>query len=306
MRPAVSTRPLRTLAPGALPASSTPGPVPRLGPWRLVARIAAGEHLATYRARPARRTDQSPADYLIRVPSAACRDPLLAAALLQREKTVLRSVDSPFLPALLDSDLRHQPPYLVLANLGLHSLSSTDRPLALRLALWRARQIATALAALHQAEWLHARLTPAALLASQRGHLTLHDLGWARKVGTAECGGDKLLAADLRYAAPEMLCDATMLTPACDIYGLGLLLIEFLIGRPAVDATVGWQAALCHLRGEFADVTNFRPDVPQPLVQLLKRMTAREPLRRPVAAEVQRQLVRLELAKLSDDASRDG
>ncbi len=266
-----------------------------LGRWQLLESVSASEHAELYRARPVHQAADAPADYLVKV-ARSDGSPQLAAALLRREQVVAASVRHPHVQAVLDGDLSHAPPYLVLANVG--SLMSHRLPQSIRLAIWRARQVASALAALHAAGWIHARLAPDALLSS-RGHITLTELGWARQTGSEECRGDHLLAADLRYVAPEMLCGATLLTPACDVYALGLLLIELLIGRPAVNAGPGWQAALLHLRGELADVRQSRSDVPQELVDLLARLTCREPLRRPSAAEVERRLVRLEVLELS-------
>ncbi len=291
LRPAAPVPPIADEAAHAAPA------LPVLGRWRLVRQVASGEQAALYQARPVNQPADAPADYLVKV---ACGEDSsdLPASLLRREKTVTSRFSHPHLPAVLDSDLAHDPPFLVFASAGAPGIGDVS-PHPLRRALWRARQVATALAALHQAGWIHAHLAPSALLVSQRGQVTLHDLGWARRIGTAECQGEHLLAADLRYVAPEMLCDAAVLTPACDVYALGLLLIELLIRRPAVDAPVGWQAALAHLRGQIADVGELRPDAPAALVELLEQMTFREPLRRPSAQEVERQLVRLELVQLS-------
>jgi serine/threonine-protein kinase len=256
--------------------------------------VATGEQATLYRARPVTQRQDAPADYLVKV--ARSDAPLhLATALLRREKVVAHSMSHPHLSAVVASGLRHAPPFLVLAGGAVAAMGTLSEAMPLHVPLWRARQTAAAMSALHTAGWIHSRLAPPALLFSQRGHLTLHEFGWARRIGTAECRGEHLLAADLRYVAPEMLCDATILTPACDVYCLGLLLIEMLIGRPAVDASVGWQAALVHLRGQFASVRELRPDLPGSLVRLIARMTAREPLRRPSAQEVERELIRGEI-----------
>jgi eukaryotic-like serine/threonine-protein kinase len=267
-----------------------------LGRWQLVGQIAGTEHAELYRARPVHQPAQSTADYLIKVARRE-ESAALAGALLRREKAVGQSIRHPHIAPVLGGDVSHAPPYLVLANAG--SVAADSVQSSIRSALWRVRQAAAAVAALHGAGWIHSRLTPQALFVSPRGHVMLSELGWGRRIDTEECRGEHLLAADLRYVAPEMLCDRTVITPACDVYVLGLLLIELLIGRPAVNADFGWQAALAHLRGELADWRGFCADVPQAMIDLLTQMTCREPLRRPRAQEVKRGLVRLELAQLS-------
>ena len=267
-----------------------------LGRWRLLSRVAASENAELYLARPIDRPPDAPADYLVKVARGGERGQL-ARALLRRELAVAASAGHANVAAVLDASFSQSPEHLVLANIGAPPDETVRH--SLRAALWRARQIAAALAALHAAGWIHSRLTPRAMFVSPLGHATLSELGWSRRMGTDECRGEQLLAADLRYVAPEMLCDGVQLSPACDVYTLGLLLIEMLIGRPAVNAGVGWQAALAHLRGELADVRDFRVDVPPAVFELIARMTSREPLRRPESREVERQLVRLEVSQLS-------
>jgi serine/threonine protein kinase len=265
--------------------------------WQLVRPIASGEHAALYQARPSNQPAGATADYLVKVARQESSAGI-AAALLRREQAVAHSAGHPHLAAILDGNLQAATPYLVLANVGTPLDTSADEHHWLRLALWRTRQTAAALAELHAAGWIHARLSPSALLVSPRGHVTVHELGWARRIGSEECRGDHLLAADLRYVAPEMLCESTTLTAECDVYCLGLLLVELLIGRPAVDLAVGWQAALAHLRGKIADVRQVRPEVPSAVADLICQLTARQPLRRPSMDLVHRQLLRLEVAYL--------
>jgi eukaryotic-like serine/threonine-protein kinase len=305
MRFAADTLPVRASALRVAPArpaaahvsrQTAAAPSPVLGRWQLVRQISTDEHTILYEARPITQRADAPADYLVKV--ARQDSGGIAAALLWREQAVAHSASHPHLAAILDGKVRGMTPFLVLANVGTPLSSSAYAPGHLRLALWRTRQTSAALAALHAAGWIHARLSPAALLVSPRGHLTVHELGWARRIGSEECRGEHLLAADLRYVAPEMLCDATELTPACDVYCLGLLLIELLIGRPAVDAVVGWQAALAHMRGEIADVRDLRSGLPTALADLICQLTAREPLRRPSMDQVHRQLLRLEISHL--------
>ena len=307
MRFAADTLPVRASALRASPArlaaahvsrQTAATPIPVLGRWQLVRQISTDEHTILYEARPITQRADAPADYLVKV--ARQDSGGIAAALLWREQAVAHSASHPHLAAVLDGKVRGMTPFLVLANVGTPLSSSAYAPGHLRLALWRTRQTSAALAALHAAGWIHARLGPTALLVSPRGHLTVHELGWARRIGSGECRGEHLLAADLRYVAPEMLCDATELTPACDVYCLGLLLIELLIGRPAVDAVVGWQAALAQLRGEISDVRDLQPALPPRLVELIRSMTAREPLRRPHAEEIHREIVQLEVRCLND------
>ncbi|MCE9526509.1 MAG: serine/threonine protein kinase, partial [Planctomycetales bacterium] len=164
--------------------------------------------------------------------------------------------------------------------------------------VWIARQIAAALSALHSAGWLHGDVKPANVLVGGNGHATLIDLGLARKLGSRECQGGEVLAGTLAYVAPESFLPAATLRGESDVYSLGVLLYELLTGQPLFDETDPTLLALRHLRETPADVRAAALDVPPPLAVLVMRMLAKEPLRRPTAGEVMRQLARIEIELL--------
>lgn len=164
--------------------------------------------------------------------------------------------------------------------------------------VWIARQVASALAALHAAGWLHGDVKPENVLVSPQGHATLIDLGLARKLGTRECQGGEVLAGTLAYVAPEAFLPASVLTAESDIYSLGVMLYELLTGQPLFEELDPTAMALAHLRRVPAPVSEAALDVPPPLALLVMRMLAKDPLRRPLASDVVRQLTRLEIELL--------
>ena len=85
----------------------------------------------------------------------------------------------------------------------------------------------------------------------------------------------------MAYLAPEQRSDATeqRIDGAADIYSLGVLLIQVLLGVPSDDLN------LSRRMGEYLD-TLHRQDVAPELLRLLRRMLAQRPLERPALQEV--------------------
>jgi len=100
------------------------------------------------------------------------------------------------------------------------------------------------------------------------------------------------------YAAPEAF-SRTWLTPATDIYSLGVLLFEAIAGRRPFAATPSQTWAAAHRREAPPEVRAFRPEASLEVGELLRRMLAKDPLRRPGAEQTVRWLAELEIEELA-------
>jgi serine/threonine protein kinase len=273
--------------------------------------IIQTELTALYLARPATAPFDSPATYALKLAVGERAEPL-ARAVLRREDAVLRQVQHPHLATVVDRQLDGPAPHLVfplpwargqVPRCLAACASSASR--SLRLAVWRVRQAAEAVASLHRGGWIHGRVSPDTIVVAAGGHVLVGDAGWARRIDSPECEAGELLAADLRYVAPECLLPRTTLTPSCDVYALGMILFELAAGtHPLVDSRP-WQTALNQLRREMPDLRQLVPDAPPKLAKLVRQMTAKEPLRRPMGEEAARQLARLEIELLARRPVRD-
>ncbi len=91
-----------------------------------------------------------------------------------------------------------------------------------------ARQLCAGLAAAHARGVLHRDLKPANVLIDDEGQVRITDFGIA--VLRAEATGHTL-AGTPGYMAPEQLSPGTKLTERTDIYALGMVLYEMLVGQ---------------------------------------------------------------------------
>jgi serine/threonine-protein kinase len=278
-------------------------PMPRrLGRWVLERAIAEGAAATIYRARPASGGDTS-ARYAVKVLDDRIDRPL-ALAFFRREAEIGRRVQHPHLVTVLASQLNEPPHYLVMPHLLGRTVAERIRDgehFALPHALWIARQVAEALAALHTAGYMHGDVKPGNIMVSPQGHATLIDLGFAREL--AETGGalDRPILGTINYLAPELLTSTLCADGRSDLYSLGATLYEMVTGSPPIQAKSLEELAEKQRRDTVPDIRSLVPQMPLDIADLIRRLLAREPLRRPQSAgEVVKALISLEIATLAE------
>ncbi|MEX2174575.1 MAG: serine/threonine-protein kinase [Pirellulaceae bacterium] len=285
---------LRAAAPReAVPAAEG---LPVVGRWQPTRWIAAGRWTRVVRARPIDAAWDDRGDFALKIAATGANAPL-ARAQLQREASVCREVQHASLTTVLADHSAGDPAYLVLPYLeGITLREVARRPqVSVSLACQIARQVAEALAQLHEAAWLHGDVKPDNVLLAAAGHATLLDLGMARRLDGEECRTDRWLATTIGYAAPESFSPQATLTTAADTYSLGVVLFELLAGRPLFESSDPTELVRRHRRLAPPQLHAIRPQATPNLSRLIGRMLAKEPLRRPCASEIVRELVEIEI-----------
>ncbi len=147
-------------------------------------------------------------------------------------------------------------------------------------------QLADALAYVHSRGIVHRDVKPANILISDEGSsgfartVKLTDFGVAHFVDGSRLTNDGTIIGTAAYLSPEQVAGEPI-GFATDVYSLGLVLLEALTGKQEYSGTL-IEAALARLRRD--------PEIPDSLAtewhDLLERMTARDPDRRPTAVVV--------------------
>src|SRR3990172_7643778 len=231
-------------------ASERPQALGRIGNWQLVRLIREGNLTRVYQAAPADRTDDQPvAAYALKVLRKEWwRDPQ-AIEMQRREAWVGVKTSHPNLLPILAASVQQPPFYCVAPLLKGQSLAQLleDNQPALPFALWIARQVAEALAALYDsAKLIHTDVNPSNILVSPTGHATLIDFGLCQTSDESSRWGVRNLRGTLKYIAPEMLTSALAAGTYSDVYSLGATLYEMLAGQPPFASDDPAELAVLH------------------------------------------------------------
>jgi len=291
------------VAPQLEPAQNAPEPH-RVDQWELAGTVGEGSLTRVYRARAADGSPGGLAPYALKMLRAEWQHDARAVAVVRREARVGREVTHPHLIPILAHGLRRPPIYVVMPWLDgmtlAQRLASEDRRIDLPSALWIARQAAEALDALHREGWTHGDVKPANVFLSAANHVTLLDLGFARRRGETGSIVDRCVTGTGIYLAPEMITSALKPDIRSDVYGLGVVLFEMLAGRPPFRGATLAELAAQHCQARAPDLRRLVPEAPAGVARLVADMLAKQPLRRPqTPAELIDRLVRLEIANFA-------
>jgi serine/threonine protein kinase len=153
------------------------------------------------------------------------------------------------------------------------------------------RQLVEGVQALHAAGRLHRDLKPSNVMVAHDGRVVVLDFGIATELATeadVKRSDAANLVGTLAYMAPEQGLGRA-LGPACDWYGVGVILYEALVGRvPFVDhpLKILLKKAKVDPAAPSATVTGIPPD----LDTLCRALIDRDPERRPTAPDILRRL----------------
>lgn len=273
-----------------------------MGNWQLTQMTGRGSFTDVFLAKPLGCRPDWHADYAVKTLRSHFADDSLAIDILRREVEVASQVSHQHLVAILEAHLSEAPYYLVMPRLkGVSVAQIIERTgyLSVRQGLWIVRQIAEALDALHRQNWLHGDIKPENIMLSPDGHATLIDLGFALRKSEAMLTDVRTARGTLDYVAPEVMTSALCSDERSDIYGVGITLFHMLTGKlPFIGRSPG-DLIEAHRGQPLPDPRRFNKAIPFDVVQLISRMTAKQPLRRPATIrELIDELIPLEVTSL--------
>ena len=173
--------------------------------------------------------------------------------------------------------------YLVLPYLGGGCLAddlSKTRTIEANRAVRICAQVATALDYAHRQGVVHRDVKPDNVLFDDDGNAILTDFGiaTARLHGRLTAGGRAM--GTPHYMAPEQAMGKT-LDGRADIYAVGVMLYECLVGFPPFDGVDGYSVGYKHVHEKPVAVNEVDSSVPPALAAIVMRCLAKDPGERP-------------------------
>jgi serine/threonine protein kinase len=250
----------------------------RIGPYAIIGKLGAGAMGQVFLARST--TGRLVAVKTIRVELA--EEPGYRAR-FAREVAAASRVSGVFTASVIQADAEADLPWVATAYVPAPSLSTLVRrcgPLPVPAVRWLAAGCAEALQSIHGVGLVHRDVKPSNVLVAPDGPQVI-DFGVARVAERVQLTATRGAAGTPAYMAPEQARDATLTSPASDVFSLGATLVYAATGHPPYPGDTVMDI-LVHLATEPPDLTG----MPEELVDLVAACLERVPRDRPTDAEI--------------------
>ena len=138
--------------------------------------------------------------------------------------------------------------------------------------------VVSALAEAHSLGIIHRDIKPENILISKDGRVKIADFGLARgdQLGSTQTAESSVVLGSVSYLSPEQV-QRGISDARSDVYSLGIVLFELLIGRKPFEGDTPIQIAYKHVNDRVPSVRSIKADIPENLDQLITQATSPNP-----------------------------
>lgn len=251
------------------------------GRYRVRARIARGGMATVYVATDLRLERRVALKVMH---SHLSDDTVFQGRFIQEARAAARLAD-PHVVNVFDQGQDGEMAYLVmeyLPGITMRELLREQRRLTIPQTITIMDAVLSGLAAAHRAGIVHRDVKPENVLLAEDGRIKIGDFGLARATSANTATGQMLLGT-IAYLAPELVTRGTA-DARSDIYALGIMLYEMLVGEQPYKGEQPMQIAYQHATDSVPRPSAKNPGVPEQFDELVMWATEREPDDRPVDA----------------------
>ena len=156
----------------------------------------------------------------------------------------------------------------------------------------------------HEHGVIHRDVKPGNFLMTKSGQLKLSDFGLASIVSENRLTAAGRTVGTILYMAPEQIRGTPAVTPRADLYALGCVIFEMIVGRPPFSGDHAAEILQRHLKDPIPHLVRDIPDCPLELDALVFELLSKDAEQRPAsAADVSKRLHGILLPSRRETAS---
>lgn len=250
-----------------------------VGAYKIEAVLGSGGMATVYRAHHAR---------LAREVAIKALHPAISAdadfiSRFEREARIVANLDHPHIVPVYDFNEADGQPYLVMKYIEGHTLKDAFQqgvpPLDDIMRITEA--LAGALTYAHGQGVLHRDIKPSNVLIDKDGTPYLTDFGLARLLQTGESTMSAgMIIGTPNYVSPEQASGEGEVTARSDVYSLGVLLYEMVVGRVPFRSDTPYATVHKHIYEPPPLPSELNPDIPAQVEMVLLRALEKDPAAR--------------------------
>ncbi len=248
------------------------------GRYRLEAKLGSGGMSTVYLARD-ETLDRSVAVKVMHREMSEQEDQLER---FRQEARAVAKLSHPNVVSVIDAGEDGGHPYIVFEYVEGQTLKQRikrDGALDPQDAIAYAIEVARGLAVAHGRNLVHRDIKPQNVLIDAEGRAKLTDFGISRQLEQDGMTATGRVLGTTDYVAPEQAMGQKV-DPRTDVYSLGVVLYEMLVGQVPFQAESQVGVAMKHVNEELPDVQRRRPEVSAAVALVVERATAKDPAQR--------------------------
>ena len=248
------------------------------GRYRVRARIARGGMATVYVATDLRLERR----VALKVMHGHLSDDMVFQSRFIQEARAAARLADPHVVNVFDQGQDGEMAYLVmeyLPGITLRELMREQKRLSVPQTITIMDALLSGLSAAHRAGIVHRDIKPENVLLAEDGRIKIGDFGLARATSANTATGQMLLGT-IAYLAPELVTRGTA-DARSDIYALGIMLYEMLVGEQPYKGEQPMQIAYQHATHSVPRPSAKNPGIPEQLDELVLWATERNPDDRP-------------------------